>query len=173
MDPCKIKMPSSIIREKLKKEFPNIDFSGIDLMMQFGMTSRKMFTALENYFSDYNLTKGKFHVLMMLYGKTDSDNIALSDISNEIQVTKSTITGLIDGLEKMGFAERYIRKGEDRRKIFIRITKAGNKFIKEFFPGHVQIISEMISDFSSEEKQMLRMLLQKINSSLANMNIKN
>jgi DNA-binding MarR family transcriptional regulator len=172
MNPCKMKMPDSVIREKLKNEFPDTDFSGVDLMMQFGMTSRKMFTVLENYFSEYNLTKGKFHVLMMLYGKKETENIALSDISNRIQVTKSTITGLIDGLEKMGFAERYIKKGEDRRKIFIRITDAGDKFIKDFFPGHVQIISEVISDFTLEERQSLRLLLQKINSSLNNMKIK-
>lgn len=172
MKNCEMKKTGSVIREKLRKEFPNVDFSGMDLMMQFGMTSRKMFNALEYYFSDYNLTKGKFHVLMMLYGQRDTDNIALSDISNRIQVSKSTITGLIDGLEKLDYVERYTKKGEDRRKIFIRITSAGNTFIKEFFPEHTTAVSKVVSDFTTEEKQMLSMFLQKINNNIDEMKSK-
>jgi len=166
MEHCEMKMPGTLIRDKLRKDFPEEDFSGVNLMMQFGMISRKMFTSMEKYFSDLNLTKGKFHVLMILYGKSNRENVALSDLSNDLEVTKSTITGLIDGLEKLNYVERYIKKGEDRRKIFIKITAAGDDFIRNFFPGHVKMISELISDFSSEDKQMLGILLQKINNNL-------
>jgi len=166
MEHCDIKMPGSLIRDKLKMDFPDEDFSGVDLMMQFGMISRKMLTAMEKYFSDLNLTKGKFHVLMILYGQSNRENVALSDLSNVLEVTKSTITGLIDGLEKMNYVERYIKKGEDRRKIFVKITSAGHDFIKNFFPGHVKMISKLISDFSNNDKQMLASLLLKISHNL-------
>jgi MarR family transcriptional regulator, negative regulator of the multidrug operon emrRAB len=150
------------IRQKLKKDFPELNMADMSLMMQFGMTARKMVTSMENYFSEHKLTKGKFHVLMMLYGTDEHEHIALSDMSSGLQITKSTVTGLTDGLEKLGYVERYTQEGEDRRKIFIRITKTGKEFIKHFFPGHVEKVSAVLSEFSLEEKQNLRELLAKI-----------
>jgi len=167
-----MKIHSSFIRKKLRNEFPDSNFNELDLMRQFGITARKTITILENYFSVYQLTKSKFHVLIMLFSKEDSENVALSDISNEIEVTKSTITGLTDGLEKIGYVKRYTLKGEDRRKVFIKITDSGKEFIKQIFPEHLELLSKITSVLTQKEKIQFKNILKKINDNLDDMNKK-
>jgi len=170
LDHFKIKFPTKDSMETIHKEFPNINFKDFHLLFKLVMVSHKMFGTMEKHFMRYNITKGKFHVLMFLFKGKDRENIVLSDIAKEICVSKSTITGLTDGLENMGYAERYTNHKKDRRKVFIKITQKGIKFIRNIFPDHVNNISKMLSTFDDNEKETFTLLLNKIDDQLENLN---
>ncbi|OPJ64149.1 MarR family winged helix-turn-helix transcriptional regulator [Clostridium oryzae] len=51
----------------------------------------------------------------------------ISDISERVQLSKSTVSGIIDRMEERGMVERT-RNYEDRRTVYVKITK---KFMEE------------------------------------------
>ncbi|MCD4818700.1 MAG: MarR family transcriptional regulator [Candidatus Cloacimonetes bacterium] len=170
MQHYKIKLPTKDQMENIYKEFPDVNFKNSHLLFKLVMVSHKMFGAMEKHFARYNLTKGKFQVLMFLFNEKKKKNVVLSDIAKKIYVSKSTITGLTDGLENLDYVERYTDPKKDRRKVFIRITEKGIKFIREIFPDHIHNISTLLSTFDEEEKIIFNTLLNKIDNQLQNIN---
>ena len=66
-------------------------------------------------------------------------------------VTKATITGLIDGLARDGFVNRSRHTG-DRRKISIELTKEGKEKLMLFLP-YFSNISGVMESFTAEQKR--------------------
>ncbi len=52
------------------------------------------------------------------------DGVSASDLARAIHISHSTLTGIIDRLERRGMVVR-VRKGEDRRSVTIRVTEDG------------------------------------------------
>jgi DNA-binding MarR family transcriptional regulator len=63
----------------------------------------------------------------------------MSDLKDASLFTKSGITRLIDRIEASGFVTR-VRSGNDRRGVYVAITREGNDKINEVWPDHVASI---------------------------------
>ena len=94
MQHYKLKLPTQESMEVIHQEFPEINFKDSHLLFRLVMVSHKMFATMDKHFIRYNITKGKFQVLMFLFSNKDEKSIVLSDIAKKIYVSKSTITGL-------------------------------------------------------------------------------
>jgi DNA-binding MarR family transcriptional regulator len=68
-----------------------------------------------------NLSKIEISVLSLL---CENPQIIMRDISEQLQVSKSTMTGVVDKLENLGFLQRVINK-RDRRSYALEVTKEG------------------------------------------------
>lgn len=62
--------------------------------------------------------------LLCLREVVAADNITLSNLKKEVDLSASTVTGIIDRLESKGFVERQ-RSKTDRRKVFVCPTLRG------------------------------------------------
>ena len=71
----------------------------------------------------YGLTGSQSGVLRTLYQK---GSLSSADLSRQLHVTPSNITGIIDRLEKKGLVQR-VRKAEDRRVALINLTDSGQE----------------------------------------------
>ncbi|MDF2867858.1 MAG: transcriptional regulator, MarR family [Gammaproteobacteria bacterium] len=107
----------------------------------------------------YELSEGKFVLLFLL--REQPNGLSPHDLAEQAGVSRATITGLLDGLEQSGFLARYANT-EDRRKLIVRLTKQGWTVAQTLFNEHTQWISTLLSDFSSDERQILSKLLRKI-----------
>src|SRR5207245_2756456 len=67
----------------------------------------------------------------------DTKGMTCKELSEETLVTKGTLTGVLDRLEKKGLIER-VPSREDRRSIFIRLTPKGDARFWEVFPAHIR-----------------------------------
>ena len=66
--------------------------------------------------------------VLWIWGEMETRHLAA-----EANVTKGTLTGVVDTLEKRGLVER--RRGEgDRRLVTVRLTEDGQQLITEVFP---------------------------------------
>ena len=74
----------------------------------------------------FSLTAPQSGVLRSL---ARSGPVSSADLSRELCVTPSNITGIIDRLEKKGLVQRNRKKG-DRRVTLIQLTEAGDKLSK-------------------------------------------
>ncbi len=105
-----------------------------------------------------------FHLLMIL-NHEKTKGLPLHEISDLLLVSRANVTGLIDWLEKKGYAER-VNCPEDRRVCYARITKNGCRFLEEFLPKHFKDVRECLVGLSAKEKAQLVNLLKKTRDSI-------
>lgn len=93
--------------------------------------------------AEVRLSWTAFTVLWVLWiwGETETRELA-----NEANVTKGTLTGVVDTLQKRGLVERR-RRTSDRRLMTVRLTDTGTLLISEVFPR-----------FNAEERRMAQLL---------------
>ena len=107
---------------------------------------------MERYFTGRGLSEGQFKILMLLFDAKDH-SLSPTELAKQSNVTKATITGLLDGLVRDGFVSRT-HQNKDKRKISIELTKEGKEQLKQFLPGHFSKISAVMENYSDEEKEM-------------------
>ena len=92
-----------------------------------------------------------------------------AELAEAAGVTRATMTGLIDTLERDGFVKRE-PDPTDRRMMSVRLTTAGEHFLQEFLPGHFQAITSLMSPLTETERKTLVHLLGKIQQQAAQVN---
>lgn len=90
-----------------------------------------------------------------------SQKISMKDITSTFNVSNSTTTAYVDQLEKKGFITR-VRSKEDRRQVFIEVTKSGRDWIKRNKSISQDYLNKTISNLSSEEQKTLASLVLKM-----------
>ncbi|WP_083914587.1 MarR family winged helix-turn-helix transcriptional regulator [Alkalispirochaeta alkalica] len=60
----------------------------------------------------------------------EQDPITLSELTRTVTLTNSTVTGIVDRLEKQDLLQR-VRSSSDRRQIHLRLTDKGKAFLQE------------------------------------------
>ena len=84
----------------------------------------------------------------------DDQAYPIGELGKNARVKSSTMTDMIDRLEKDGIAER-IRDEGDRRVVKVRLTDKGKKIKRQFSTKMREGIEEAFAHLSEEEKKML------------------
>jgi len=111
----------------------------------------------------FGISEGRLRVLgHILYvgGPATHSQLALA-----AEVTKGTVTGLVDGLERDKLVRRF-PSAEDRRVSLIDLTPAGRRLLDKILPGHLRRLSELMRGLSPAEQKTLTRLLGKVRSGL-------
>ncbi|ADK14951.1 MULTISPECIES: MarR family winged helix-turn-helix transcriptional regulator [Clostridium] len=89
---------------------------------------------MKNSFNNFNLTapQGMLIEILCRYGE-----MKISDLSNKMGLSSSTVSGIVDRLEKQGLVKRT-RSDEDRRVVYVDVT---DKF-KNGFQGNFKKIEQ-------------------------------
>ncbi|MDP4152214.1 MAG: MarR family transcriptional regulator [Bacillota bacterium] len=76
----------------------------------------------------------------------NNPQMIMRDISEQLQVSKSTMTGVVDKLEELGFLQRVINKN-DRRSYALEVTEEGKlaqeEHLKSEREAYLHIIEAM------------------------------
>lgn len=107
----------------------------------------------------HRLSEGKFVVLFLLHGLPEG--LAPHELADRAGVTRATITGLLDGLERDGFLARH-RDQEDRRKVSVRLTDSGQATALALFNEHSRWIASLFVNFEPQEREVLHRLLSRV-----------
>jgi MarR family 2-MHQ and catechol resistance regulon transcriptional repressor len=91
--------------------------------------------------------------------------MAMSEIAGRLQLSLSSMTAVIDKLEKKKFVLRG-RQKEDRRVVEVRLTRAGRKFYDFVEEAHVRFTASFLETLSAGEQDMLLKLFRKITANL-------
>lgn len=94
-------------------------------------------------YKDMNLTgpQGMLMGVLAHHGE-----MKISALSEKLDLSNSTVSGIIDRLEKQGLVER-IRSKEDRRVVYVNITPE----YKNFADHHLKKVEDKMSKANSEE----------------------
>jgi DNA-binding MarR family transcriptional regulator len=105
-----------------------------------------------------DLTGPQLTVLKMLEGLGD---LSLSELSERIRAQNSTVTGIIDRMEREALVVRA-RSTEDRRVVKIRLTEKGSKIARAIAVEPMEIFRGALEGLSATEMRDLLKILTKI-----------
>ena len=108
------------------------------------------------------LTSSQFDVIVTL---GDTEGMTCKDLSEKTLVTKGTLTGVLDRLEKKGLVER-VPSRDDRRCTLIRLTPKGDARFRQVFPTHIRHLKPYFERaLTTAEASKLRQLLLQLKES--------
>lgn len=105
-----------------------------------------------------NITPGQMAVLYTLY---NGDGITITELSKRCYMDNSTLTGVIDRLEKAGLLLRC-EHPEDRRQLFIDLTENAKGMKLQIHDVMNRISQDMLADCTEEEIAVFRKVLLNI-----------
>jgi DNA-binding MarR family transcriptional regulator len=145
---------------QLASRYPELDMPSVQACLAFLRTTTEVYEALNAHFARYDLSMGKFSVLMQLL-QAGEQGLAPSECAERIGVTRGTITGLLDGLEREGWVRRQMHP-EDRRMLMVQLTEKGQQLMDGMLPDHFCRTMGLMANLTQAEKMMLVELLSKI-----------
>jgi DNA-binding MarR family transcriptional regulator len=130
-----------------------------DHTKQIIFSIRRLIQANELYTKElnkkYHVSSAQLNCILALY---EYGPLPPSKIASRIMVKSSTVTGVVDRLEKKGLAER-MRNSPDRRVITIQLTEAGIKLAQNAPPPIQQKIIDGLEQTESDKiKQIVHSL---------------
>jgi DNA-binding MarR family transcriptional regulator len=126
---------------KAHRHVPADPASG-DLLLRFTASARAMHDGFMRVFSPAGLTDHKFIVLVVLSANDPKPSTA-SQLAVQAGVTRSSMTKVLDGLERSGRIKR-VRNTQDRRTILVKLTPGGRSVISEAAARYLRIAADLV-----------------------------
>ena len=104
----------------------------------------------------FQISLARFDYMAQLY--REPHGLSMSDLSNNLMVTKGNITGLTDELENDGLVVRQASP-DDRRSWVIQLTPQGNTQFSKMAHEHEKWILEFFSELEPKLIQQMYQLL--------------
>lgn len=147
------------------KTLPDLDPSACEVHLHLLRCGDLAGHVGSSYLHRCNLSPGRFSVLMLLANKCSGDTTPVSRTPAELAdmggVTRATMTGLIDTLERDGMVTRQPDLA-DRRMMSVAITDKGIEHLKTILPDHFRRMAALMSPLTEAERHTLVRLLGKI-----------
>ncbi len=143
--------------------FPDLDPSALEVYLHLLRTGDEVFRVTDAFLSANNISQGRFTVLMLLMNRDESCGIQRTpaELADMAGVTRATMTGLIDTLERDGFVKRE-PDPRDRRMMSVNLTPKGLAFIEKFLPEHFRRTAALMAKLTEAERRTLVQLLGKV-----------
>jgi len=111
--------------------------------------------------ADHGLTVNDYEALLVL-SQADGKQQRRIDLAQELQLTASGVTRLLDGLEKHGLVEKGTC-ATDARVTYAVLTKAGERRLEEASCSHVAAVRALFEErYTAEELGTLTELLGRL-----------
>ncbi len=95
----------------------------------------------------------------------DHENVIQQELESALLVDANAVVLLLNDLETAGFVVRR-RDPSDRRRHLVEVTREGKAALEHADKARTALAEEMLAGFTSEERETLRSLLQRVLDSL-------
>lgn len=155
--------PKGEVLRKAAERYPDIDAEATEIMLRIKQIASVEDCAFQEALEPYGISEGRFLVLCCLFSEeiAGHKDPSPSEIAELLGVTRATITGLLDGLERDGYLERR-HDSTDRRALIIHMSSKGRDLLGKSIPQKCRDMKARMSQLTAEEKQRLIALLTKI-----------
>ncbi len=156
--------PTDRIMEQWQTERPDIDNLVMGVCGDIWHASETIRRAVLENLKRSKLDFPQFDVLMTLRRQGRSSALSPSQLAGEMMLSTSAMTNRLDKLEQRGLIVRKATE-EDRRCLKISLTDEGFSMVDSLVVTHVETEEKCLASLSTEERHLLRSLLQKISLS--------
>lgn len=112
--------------------------------------------------SEFDITIPQFNALLYL---VFDGEMTLGELSQKMYLACSTITDLLDRMERAELVKRY-KDEKDKRVYRVKVLDKGNALIEQVLRHRREYIAESIKDLSPERQELLAQSLTLLNSLL-------
>ena len=92
---------------------------------------------------------------------TSADGMTFKQIGELTLITKGTLTGVVDRLERDGLVRRHAG-ADDRRSTLVRLTARGERVFEQTFPRHVTALKSRFERLDAHEMRETERVLKKL-----------
>jgi MarR family 2-MHQ and catechol resistance regulon transcriptional repressor len=128
-------------------------------LLQLLQTADIIWNASQAFFAHWNLGPSQFNVLNLL--RLHPRGLSQTELSRELIMHRSNLTGLVDRLEKRGLVQRQ-DVAADRRAYRVVLTHAGTRMLNEILPRYYADAERLCERLSSRRANQLIAELQQV-----------
>ena len=154
-------LPSFEVIQANTRRYPEIDPSAAHACLVMLRVASDVLAGLDAYWARQGMSQGRFTVLMLL-NRDPERGINPCDLADRAGVTRATVTGLLDGLERDRLVARQ-GDAEDRRKLVIVLTARGRKYLDARLPDYFRRVATLMGHLTEAQRHALEELLGKVN----------
>ncbi|MFJ5303673.1 MarR family winged helix-turn-helix transcriptional regulator [Streptomyces sp. NPDC088350] len=125
------------------------------LMYRLGLRSGQLF----NTFLQASGLRLRHYALLRFLAT--SEGALQRELSTRLGYDPSAIVGLVDDLEKLGFAERR-PSPDDRRSRIVVLTENGRGFLRDTDEAGLRVTNELLGPLDATERETLHALLHRV-----------
>ncbi|SHI70016.1 DNA-binding transcriptional regulator, MarR family [Clostridium cavendishii DSM 21758] len=125
-------------------------------------------TNMEKAFEDVDLTIPQINVINVI---RKGKKVRISEISREVKLSNSTVSGIVDRLEKAGYVVRK-RSEQDKRVVFVELTIRFKRKSKEFQGALEKYLNNLMSNAKESEIEEIVNGLRKLKEVISRANRK-
>ncbi|WP_268625540.1 MarR family winged helix-turn-helix transcriptional regulator [Paenibacillus alvei] len=142
----------------------DVDAQAILVAARLMEAGAKLGHAAEVHFSRFGLSTGRYRLLADL--EDNGGEELPSQLANNLGVTRATVTGLIDTLERDGLVTRRTSASDGRQKSVVLTDQGANK-LREMAPEHFARLEAMVELLTSEERTVFLDLLERVTEGIS------
>ena len=124
--------------------------------------TQHMSRQFRSYFSQLDLT---FPQALVLTALSEEGEMPISRLAQCTGSANSTVSGIVDRLEKMKLVKR-VRSEQDRRVIYVALTEEYQALQKKMEPGVSGCLTEQLGKLSQADLEQICAALDKLDSVL-------
>lgn len=134
-----------------------------DIFMSYLRLTQHMSQQFRSHFGRLNLTFPQALVLTVL---GEGDPIPISTLAERTGSANSTVSGIVDRLEKLGLAKRQ-RSETDRRVIYVSATEKYTALRDKAATDVRSYFSTLMEHMTEEDRKLVATALQKLDEALS------
>ena len=140
--------------------YPSFDADSLRVYLLLRRVISRADKAADAHFARHGISQARFLVLINLHN-AEGHGLTPAALADVLNVTRATITGLIDTLERDAMVARE-PDPDDKRSVLVRLSLTGRRFLEAMMPDHFARIAAVLRDFSPPEREQFEHLLQKV-----------
>jgi DNA-binding MarR family transcriptional regulator len=140
--------------------YPEVQAAAVEAFLVLLRTGSDVLAALERFLSSHDLSMGSWTVLMVL-NRDPAVPLMPSDLANKCGVTRATMTGLLDGLERKRLVRRE-PEPSDRRTLRVRLTREGVDRLDGMTHDYYRRVALLMRDLNDDDKRLLSDMLLRV-----------
>ena len=152
---------------KAAQAHPELDPSAAEVFLHLLRSGDEVFRVVDRHLARHHISEGRFGVLMALWSSAERPGgdgrraLSPAELADHTGVTRATITGLVDTLERDGLVERSPNV-DDRRMRSVSLTLRGSALLREILPEHFRRMAWLMATLDEQERVTLVRLLGKV-----------
>lgn len=124
----------------------------------FTVAQHEIFQTFSEGLTPFNITPGQYGVLRCLW---EDGPCTPKELAQTLRLETSTISGVLDRMEKKGLVERVIDK-KDRRSVRVMATESGLAIQEDVLRVIDQLNEQVLCNFEPESREALLDCLRQI-----------
>lgn len=139
---------------------PKVRANSSELASLLSQSHNLFATHLSQHARTYGVSDSQYRVMLIL-SRVPNKKLTMSELSEQMCVTRTSITKVIDGLSKAAFVERQVHP-HDRRSILVQLTAQGIQFLTMTVSHHQDFLDQIFGELTADQQRTLTKLLDRL-----------